>query len=111
MSVFLVYVRDEQENKPDVRTDYGGGHEPPEPVWCADIVEATSRAQAKSRFLREWAGSLRSPVYHDDWPSLRVRLLMHDDSASYDERWARVHEVLDHDGRSCDCPPLPKDEA
>ena len=109
MSLFLVYVREDKENKPAVRMEpyYGGAYDPPESVWCADIVVAKSRGQAKYLFISDWAGGrLYSPVYHDDWNLLRVRLLSHDDNLDEDARWLRVHEVLDHGSRPCDCPEL-----
>lgn len=110
--MYLVYVRDDDENKPAVRMSpyYGGSLEPPEPVWCAEIIDAETRAQAKHRFLQQRTG-LYEPIYEDDWPLLRVRLLTHDATASYEKRWLRVHEVLDHAGSECDCPYAEEIEA
>lgn len=106
MSWYFVYVRDEKENKPDVRmTPYYGGYDPPEPVWCADPVQAETRDQAKYLFIKKWTNDLYSSVYHDDWPHLRVRLLGHGD-LTHDEQWLRIHEILDHDNKPCDCPYL-----
>jgi len=107
MNTYFVYVREEEQNKPEMRMDhvYLGGYDPPEPVWCADVVHAETPAQAKHRFITKWAGGgvPRSPVYHDDWPLLRVRLLGKD-VLGEDEAWGRIHEILDHDGKPCDCP-------
>lgn len=109
MSWYFVYVREERENKPEMRTTYySGDHlDPPEPVWCADTVKASSPAQAKYHFLVDWAGTRgNSSVEWEDWPLLRVRVLSHGDEATEDELWFRIHEILDHAGGSCDCPVL-----
>lgn len=104
VSTYFVYVRSEEENKPEVRTEcYYGGFEPPEPVWCADIITAVSPAKAKYLFLAGRPG-LRFPVdYPDDWPLTRVRKLGVGE-LSENEAWGRIHEILDHGGRRCDCP-------
>lgn len=108
MTAYFVYVRDDRENKPEVRMEhyYGWATDPPEPVWCADVVKAETPAQAKHRFLVEWAGTMSTPVDWDDWPNLRVRILDHDDEASNDALWGRIHEILDHDSKPCDCPEV-----
>jgi len=104
LNTYFVYVRKEKENNPEVRMQhYDWGCDPPEPVWCADVVHAESPAQAKYRFLAHWAGTISSPVYHDDWPLLRVRLLGKS-ALSENQSWHRIHEILDHDGASCECP-------
>jgi hypothetical protein len=114
MNAYLVLI-------PEQRCDvYFGGYEPPEPWYPTGVFIAETPGQAKRDALYEWANAPRSGVYHDDWTNLRVRLLgrdvaglssirrgelsQSDNPGLYDRAWFRVHEVLDHDGRPCDCP-------
>lgn len=109
MNTYFVYIRGDDENKPEMRTyyNYGEALEPPEPVWCAEVITADTPARAKYAFLTGNASSWRSSPwdYPDDWPHTRVRLLGHGE-ISENEAWARIHEILDHGGKPCDCPPL-----
>ena len=110
-NAYMVYIPDENDpNKIEMRTGHYYG-EPPDYGAVIDIVIAEKPSQAKYEFLKEWAGTRSTGVYHDDWPLLRVRLLqknvpekkgcMDFSSSRY---WDRVHEILDHESNKCDCP-------
>lgn len=70
MNGYVVYIPELRSEIPSMAS-----LEPPESWYPADIFAAETPGQAKSDALREWTSGLRSGVYSDDWPSLRVRLL------------------------------------
>ena len=121
-NAYLIYIPDEKDpNKIEMRSGSYSGYEPPEYGAVIDVVIAETPGKAKSEFLKDYYW--RQMVYSDDWNRLRVRLLSKEvpekrgslgygrtDSKNYDDYWNRVHEILDHNSKKCDCPEWDEDE-
>lgn len=120
MNAYVIRTKDEREYVEPVLDDGSG---PSFPYWPTGIFVASTPAQAKRDALTVWSNwQLRSGVETDDYPNLRARILFHDvdlvvsgvdrgelpfeldEDSFYGRCWGRLHEVLDHDGKSCDCP-------
>ena len=114
-NVYFVYLKapdDQEEGKVAVRYSYSQW-EPPEYVWCADLFVAGSPGKAKVAFLK----AFKNDVYFEDWVNIRVRKvgvvtgmvegtngMYNYGLTQFDQFWGRIHEILDHDGKDCDCP-------
>lgn len=121
MNAYVVKTKEPREYAEDW-IDFGddvvGGIMVPIMGVCQPIapVVAETPAQAKRIFLTEFTSRSRSGVETDDWPSLRVRLLVKGTELSpgvhekSDELWGRIHEVEDHGGKPCDCPEYDPEE-
>jgi len=115
-NVYFVYLKAEEgeTGKVAFRTNYSYSYtEPPEDVWCADLFVANSPGKAKVAFLK----AFKNNVYFDDWVNIRVRKvgvvtnmiegtrgMYNYNLPQFDQFWHRIHEILDHDGKDCDCP-------
>lgn len=120
MNAYVVRTKDMRSYVEPVLDDGSGPSFPIQPI--APVI-ADTPAQAKKLFLDHYTSMGRSGVETDDYPNLRVRLLMRDVSVPFEldpgvveERggrhpinllsfacWLRIHEVYDHDGKRCDC--------
>lgn len=114
-NVYFVYLKpdeDQEEGKVAVRTHWHD-YEPPEDVWLGDLFVSESPGKAKAAFLKHF----QSDAWIEDWKNIRVRKvgivtgmvegtkgMYNYGNPQFDQFWARIHEILDHDGEDCDCP-------
>ena len=113
-NVYFVYLKpdkDQKKGKVAVRETYFY-YEPPEDVWCGDLFVADSPGKAKVHFLKHF----NSVCWIEDWKNIRVRKvgivigmvegtkgMYNYGNPQFDQFWGRIHEILDHDGKKCDC--------
>ena len=117
-NAYLVYLpQEDDKTKVQMVTGSYSGYEPPEYTAAIDVVVAETPGKAKVEFLKDYYWS--NLVYWDEWNFLRVRLLAkdvpekngvlgyyskNDSLVNLDKYWARIHEILDHNNKPCDCP-------
>ncbi len=111
-NVYFVYLKPDEEQKEGkvaIREHYSEW-EPPESVWLGDLFVAESPGKARVAFLKHFSDE----AWIEDWKNIRVRkvgettlgfgtkeMFKHPD---FDQFWKKIHEIIDHDGKDCDCP-------